>query len=251
MDFQCRVGAMRLRYGMASFAAAGVCALASAVAAQEGPTEPPVIVPAPPVMIELRGPPPPRPGVITNPTWARMPQARYPERALARGVEGRARLECVVMPNGRLTDCRILAEDPVGVGFGIEALAAARDTARVSPRTVDGAAEPARVTFNVDFRLADELPANGAFTPGWTRPPAPSLPRAARRAGVGGSATLSCRAFSDGRLTDCRVVEETPARYDFGEAALAATRRALLSPDTVASLGPGGRFTFTVQFRNP
>jgi len=147
---------MRLNYGLAALLALGAGALAAPAVAQDQ-APPLILMPAPPVAVPLPYDPPPRPSVITNPAWARQPMPRYPEPALAKGVEGRTRLECVVMPNGRLTECKLLLETPEGLGFGAEALAAARDTARVSPRTVDGAAVAARVTFNVEFRLGDPV----------------------------------------------------------------------------------------------
>ena len=144
---------MRLKCMAVSLLALGACALASAAAAQDY-SRPPVIVPrvtAPPTMAA-----PPRPSVITNPRWVRQPMTEFPERAQSRGIEyGRARLECVVSVESRLTDCRVLMEDPPGAGFAQAALAGV-PSAIVEPRTVDGVPTPARVTFNVDFRLAPE-----------------------------------------------------------------------------------------------
>ena len=86
----------------------------------------------------------------------RSPAAEFPERALSRGIErGRVSLDCLVNPNGSMTDCRVISEDPTGAGFGQAALAGAR-RARVSPREVDGAAVGARVTFNMTFVLPSE-----------------------------------------------------------------------------------------------
>ena len=114
---------------------------------------PPVITQAPP---QVAPPPPPRPSVIRNPSWSRQPTVEYPERAQSRGIErGRVGVECLVNPNGSMSDCRITSEDPPGVGFGQAALAGAR-RARVSPREVDGAAVGARVTFNMTFVMPSE-----------------------------------------------------------------------------------------------
>jgi protein TonB len=78
------------------------------------------------------------------------------QRALSRGIErGRVSLDCLVNPNGSMTDCRIVSEDPAGAGFGQAALSGAR-RARVSPREVDGAAVGARVMFNITFVLPAE-----------------------------------------------------------------------------------------------
>ena len=108
-----------------------------------------------PVTIPLP-PPPPKPSVITNPSWSRQPPIEFPERAQSRGIEnGTVVLNCLVNQNGSVTDCNIVSEDPSGAGFGSAALAGAR-RARLSPRTVDGAAVNARVTFTTRFRLPSE-----------------------------------------------------------------------------------------------
>jgi protein TonB len=116
---------------------------------------PPVIVPGPPP--PPAPPAPPRPSVVTNPAWGRRVDPEYPERAAARGVDQIAtvRVSCALQPNGSLTDCRTVSEDPPGLGFGAAALAAARRS-RVTPGTVDGAAVGARVEYNVRFRPPEE-----------------------------------------------------------------------------------------------
>jgi len=146
---------MRLRHGTAATLGLGILALASAATAQEQPPAPPVIVQPPVVATSPVEPLPPRPGAITSPRWLRQAVAEYPAPALANGVEGRVRLECVAGTNMRLTECRILHESPTGVGFGAAALTGAALNARVEPRTVDGVAVPARVAFNVDCRMGD------------------------------------------------------------------------------------------------
>lgn len=118
-------------------------------------TRPPDII-GPPVVIRPNGPPPPRPSVITNPAWSRSPAPEYPEAAVAAAVEsGRVTLSCIVLPNGHLNECVVRNETPPGLGFAESALASTQ-RARVSPRTVDGAAERARVTFTVRYMLPPE-----------------------------------------------------------------------------------------------
>ncbi len=110
---------------------------------------PPVIVPGPP-------PPPapprqPRPSRISNPSWSRQPQPEFPDRARAAGITtGAVSLDCMINPNGTLTDCGVLSENPSGVGFGRAALAAVR-SARVSPRSVESVESGGRATFVVRF----------------------------------------------------------------------------------------------------
>jgi protein TonB len=90
---------------------------------------------------------------VTNPSWGRQVLPEYPERAAARGFDAIAtvRVSCALQPSGSLSDCRIVSEDPTGMGFGSAALAAARRS-RVTPGTVDGAAVGARVEYNIRFR---------------------------------------------------------------------------------------------------
>ncbi|WP_291834140.1 TonB family protein [Brevundimonas sp.] len=112
-------------------------------------TAPPVITPDPPRPAPV--PAPARPSLITQPSWARQVPPEFPERASARGIEsGRVTLQCTVQPNGSLSNCSVVSEDPAGAGFGQAALAAARRS-RVSPRTVDGAAEGATVRWTTRF----------------------------------------------------------------------------------------------------
>lgn len=57
-------------------------------------------------------------------------------------------------------------------------------------------------------------------------------PREAFRRRTGGRATLVCRVRLDTTLSDCRVVDETPAGLGFGPAALAAARYFRFRPPT-------------------
>jgi TonB family protein len=113
---------------------------------------PPIIVPGPP-------PPPPRPvvlpTVITNPMWARRVQPEFPERARAAGIKsGSVSLDCGMRPNGSLTECSVVSEDPAGAGFGPAAMAAV-GRARVTPGSVDRVVPGGRTRFTVSFRDRD------------------------------------------------------------------------------------------------
>lgn len=94
-------------------------------------------------IVDATEPAPPAPaGIITNPTFLERPSGRdferyFPERALQRGVSGRAVLDCLVAASGRI-DCRVASEDPPGWGFGEASLRAAQHF-RVAPATSDGA----------------------------------------------------------------------------------------------------------------
>jgi protein TonB len=95
------------------------------------------------------------PAVITNPRWERQPSAdqlmrAYPQRALEAEVGGRASLNCLVQPNGRVADCNLTSETPGGHGFGRAAQGLTRHF-QISPRTVDGAAVGSRVNIAIRF----------------------------------------------------------------------------------------------------
>jgi protein TonB len=97
--------------------------------------------PAPPL-------PPPKPfksadgHLVTNPNWLRKPTgddiARYyPERAQRLSMSGRAVIGCMVAPDGRLVDCKVLSESPLQWGFG-EAAIRMSSQFRMRPKTIDG-----------------------------------------------------------------------------------------------------------------
>ena len=111
-------------------------------------------------------------GCATAPTVApRWTEAPTPERlgeafpgfAADAGIEGSARLACIVAFSGVLQNCTVAAETPGGLGFGAAALLVS-DRFRADPAARNGVAVPARVTFAVDFGLPpveSVLPWNG------------------------------------------------------------------------------------------
>jgi protein TonB len=94
-----------------------------------------------------------RPPIVTNPGWARRPSVEYPERALGQNVgSGLVRLDCGFAADGSLTSCEVTEETPAGMGFGAAALRGVR-SAQLSPTTIDGVPENARVRFSIPFSL--------------------------------------------------------------------------------------------------
>jgi len=82
------------------------------------------------------------PSVITRPDWLSLPSADdmarlFPNAAANKGLEGRATIECQVNSAGRLIDCSVLTEEPVGEGFGAAALSMSA-AFRMRPATRDG-----------------------------------------------------------------------------------------------------------------
>jgi protein TonB len=93
---------------------------------------------------------------VTHPVWLHRPTpadvARfYPPRAIARNREGTASLDCLVGADGRLA-CTVVAEDPLGWGFGAAALQLAR-AYQMQPATRDGVPVEARYMLRVPFQL--------------------------------------------------------------------------------------------------
>ena len=69
---------------------------------------------------------------------------------------GVARIECAVTASGHPADCRVLSEDPPGMGFGAAALDIIQ-RGRLSARTRKGA-EGARFVVQVFFKLPPVTP---------------------------------------------------------------------------------------------
>lgn len=119
-------------------------------------------------------------------------------------------------------------------------LIAAPATAQVKPAPLPSASPP----------TADELPI--IITPSWLRPPSPEFPEPARINGVRQArVVLQCLASATGALSNCTVVEETPADHGFGEATILAARRARLSPLTVEGVPVRARVRFVTNFVLP
>ena len=57
-------------------------------------------------------------------------------------------------------------------------------------------------------------------------------PRAAQSARMSGSAEIGCKVLATGRLTECQVLAEQPAGWDFGAAALKLSERFRMKPTT-------------------
>jgi protein TonB len=74
--------------------------------------------------------------------------------------------------------------------------------------------------------------------PTWLRRPGPKefaryYPERAQRIGKEGRAVLACTVTATGDVQACRVAEETPADYGFGEASLKLARYFRMSPQTL------------------
>ena len=137
--------------------------------------------PAPPAaVVAFDAPPPTTPPdreVFTPPDWSRKPtgsevSSYYPETAGLFGKPGKATINCSVSATGELSDCVLLDESPLELGFGQAALEMAPHF-HMKPALIDG--KPVggyRVTIPLSFTqppdkfpgLTDSLSCYGRFT---------------------------------------------------------------------------------------
>lgn len=73
-------------------------------------------------------------------------------------------------------------------------------------------------------------------------------PPTALAAGLPGTASLMCSASSEGVPTDCSILNEDPAEYGFGTAAIQVVERSRMNPDYVASIEPPATFQLRISF---
>ena len=95
------------------------------------------------------------PVLITRPYWLHVPtnlDRFYPARALERGVQGQAVVDCIVTPTGALSPCALVSETPSGWGFGGAALRIAPEYS-MQPATRDGAPAEGRYRMVVPFAI--------------------------------------------------------------------------------------------------
>lgn len=78
--------------------------------------------------------------------WSLLPRRNgediYPEKALEAEVTGAAVVACTINTNGGMDQCRIMAENPIGYGFGIATAALYVKYGHVDPATVEGGIKP-------------------------------------------------------------------------------------------------------------
>lgn len=166
-------------------------------------------------------------GPITDPQWAAVPSAAgrnyYPEQAVAQGIGGVAVVECRASPDGRLADCKLLAEQPDHGPFGQAALQIATQF-RLKPKTQSGAPVAGRtIRLPMAFRMqwGEKVPAQASMFQvmapmTWLKKPtgddmARTFPSGAASRSVEGGATLHCQFQADGYLTACSADQEQPA----------------------------------------
>lgn len=175
--------------------------------------------------------------------------AAYPKVAFDKKVTGDVSLECAADAKGRLTNCKVVEEDPVGYGFGEAAvLLAAKD--RVKIKDGSGASIVGR-----PFNRAFSFLAPGDANPAWARKPsgeemAAVLPTAAAKKGADGRAVLACQLTVEGFLQGCKVESEDPPGLGFGAAALQLAAQFRMTPKIRGGKAqPGGAITIPINWR--
>jgi len=155
----------------------------------------------------------------------------YPIAARAAGVAGTAALDCLETEHARLTDCTLVSESPTGFGFGEAALKLAmlsKDNPRVSDPSLRKR-RPLAFTFSLEppSIQPDMLKWMGVMSviknPDYARKPDPALmkwPLAALLKRVSGRVVVDCVVTKEAKLDPCVVLEEQPAGWGFGQAAL-------------------------------
>jgi TonB family protein len=97
-----------------------------------------------------------------SPIWTRKPSGAdlaraYPFVALQRNLSGAAAMECGVVADGTLADCKVLSESPAGAGFGDAVLRMAKYF-QMKPATADGApVAGGRVRIPIRFNVPDGM----------------------------------------------------------------------------------------------
>ena len=88
----------------------------------------------------------------TTPARTTDPAQYYPARAAHMGIEGDAKIHCIINTQGRLIGCVVLSESPQNYGFGAASLAVAEHLFQADPPAADSATDKPFETI-VKWRL--------------------------------------------------------------------------------------------------
>ena len=98
--------------------------------------------------------------LASPPDWIRIPTVAdfkkvYPRHAYKRDLEGSGTIQCVFNGQGKLDACRLLSEDPQGLGFGKAALALApyyqAKPVQNDGKPIEGVPFATRIEFTLDL----------------------------------------------------------------------------------------------------
>lgn len=180
--------------------------------------------------------------------------AAYPKKARAAKLAGRATEFCDFRPDGRLTGCRTITEQPHGEGFADAARQLVK-TFRAPTQTSDGSKiseGSVQLPFTFDPAMLEGEQVIGK--PQWA-----SLPSNAETAAAFAEVTktvsgtvrvsLGCTVQAGGHVADCKVEREEPAGKGVGQAALALTPHFRVTTWTVEGLPTvGGKIVIPLRF---
>lgn len=178
--------------------------------------------------------------VLTGLAWAIAPTqlemvAAYPAKAHAAHILGVTSIQCLVTPANGLGSCDVMSEEPNGHGFGRAGMTLARQFHNPTnvPAGTKIAGSAVRLTFTFGEQMYDGAPY--VAKPKFTQAPTPEemfavYPKAALTKDLlSGSAIVKCKVVTEGQLTDCSLLSETPVGEGFGAAVLALAPKFHLS----------------------
>ena len=174
---------------------------------------------------------PPRAAPILEPVWTGPADISpyYPDRAQRLEISGWARLECEVTAMGRGQHCLVVGESPANFGFGLAAIKLS-SRGQFSPIAGPGSLVGRTVVRTFNFKAGSHQ------IDEWMRQPTARQIHAVRPPGAEpfGMADVFCgRVTTDGALSECKVMSESPKGEGFGDAALSLSgqfRRAARAP---------------------
>ena len=174
-------------------------------------------------------------------------RAYYPAQAIAAGLDGAATLSCTVTPQRAFKNCRLVSEEPTGMGFGEAALRLAA-ASRPNPKAPTPARRNEPVAFHFGLTPMTITPNTLepiviVRNPTWVRLATPQELRGAFPAEAissTGQAAVKCHVAVDQTLIDCSVVQESPEGQGFGRAALDLAKVFRMTPKTYDGEPQGG-----------
>lgn len=181
----------------------------------------------------------------SRPTAAEV-DAAWPKAAKARGLEGGATAVCLSDLDGKLTRCAVVAESPVGEGFGaaLVSLAPSYQMGEMSPAC---AAAYNWVGISQTWTVKPRSPISWRKRPNgaefWR-----AYPEKALREKTWGSVLLQCQVEPSGDLSGCRAVFEAPADAGMGAGAVSMTPRFKINPAKEGELPVPGVVVIPVNF---
>jgi TonB family protein len=154
--------------------------------------------------------------------------ADYPAAARAAGVEGAASIACSRIAEGAPDACTVIAESPLGQGFGAAALRLAARAPRHPERPSLEQKPPWRLDFKFKLKpepaITPDVIAGPHVSPHIEKHPTDdalldAYPLVARQTGIPGLVILVCVITADGHMSKCDA-KATPTRFGFERAAL-------------------------------